>query len=143
MQVKMQVKKASPRRRSSGSRGRLSVIPFCCTAWVPYHTRFFCRSNSSSALMAAWVKLLLYHQLASAAPMVKPALTSCSTWVDSMGSTGLPAALSSWLVSARPSTAVRATVAAEMLLRPVPEKHVDFILGILDFLDIKANQTRF
>ena len=57
---------------------------------------------------------MLFHQLTSAATVVIPAVISCSTVWLSMGSMGLPRALSTWLVSASSSTAVRAMVAAEM-----------------------------
>ena len=40
--------------------------------------------------MAAAVKLLFFHQLTSAATVVMPAVTSCSTVWLSMGSMGLP-----------------------------------------------------
>lgn len=49
----------------------------------------------SSASMASDVKLLFFHHAASAAPTVKLVEIICSSWALSMGSTGLPAALSS------------------------------------------------
>ena len=48
----------------------------------------------SSASMASGVKLLLFHQLARAAATVRPLEMSCSSWALSMGSMGLPTALS-------------------------------------------------
>ena len=63
---------------------RLSVYRFCC----------FRRVMKSSASMASGVKLLLFHQLARAAATVRPLEMSCSSWALSMGSMGLPTALS-------------------------------------------------
>ena len=40
--------------------------------------------------MAAWVKELFFHYAISAATVVMPAVTNCSTVALSMGSTGLP-----------------------------------------------------
>ena len=51
-------------------------------------------SGAHPAATAAAVKLLFFHQLMRAATVVMPAVTSCSTVVLSMGSTGLPIALS-------------------------------------------------
>ena len=50
---------------------------------------------NASASMASGVKLLFFHHAASAAPTVKPVEIICSSWALSMGSKGLPAALSS------------------------------------------------
>ena len=60
--------------------------------------------------MASGVKLLFSHQFTSAAATVMPVLTSCSSCSDSMGSTEWPVQLSSWLVRASASAAVRAMV---------------------------------
>ena len=67
----------------------------------------FSRANSSSASMASLVKELLNHQLTSADTVVKPVEMSCSSWVLSMGSRGLPREDSTWLIRASASTAVR------------------------------------
>ena len=61
------------------------------------------------------VNELLFHQLMSAATVVMPAVTSCSTVALSMGSTGLPQADRIWLVRASSRTAVRVMVPAEMV----------------------------
>ena len=65
--------------------------------------------------MASGVKLLFSHHAQMAAAVVRPAVTHCSTLALSMGSTGLPAALNSWLARASASTTVRAMVAAGIL----------------------------
>src|SRR5699024_9871323 len=46
-----------------------------------------------SALMAAGVKLLFFHQAATLAATVRPVVTRGSTWASSMGRTAWPVAL--------------------------------------------------
>ena len=82
-------------RPGAWERLRGAVFVYFCFNWFRY----------PSASMASGVKLLFSHQLTSAAAMVRPVLTSCSSWADSMGSTAWPVALSSWLVRASASAA--------------------------------------
>src|SRR5699024_2069745 len=67
-----------------------------------------------SASIAGLVKLLFFHQAATLAATVSALVTSASMVLSSMGSTGLPIALSTMLMRASARQMVRTMVPVEM-----------------------------